>query len=182
MNKFGMLGILLGVVVLSFAVIYGIGYFSYTNQATILKNTIEAKMTDNQNQYDNMWKQISQISQVAEKDRQTLKDIIVGNSDARTNKTADAAMMNWIKEAVPNVDSKTFTNLQNIISSQRTSWTRNQTELIDLNREYNNLRTLMPSKWFLGGYPEIKITIVTSKKTKTTFVTGEDNDVDVFGK
>lgn len=173
----------LGIVgVLLFFVLFGFGsYVNYSNQEVKLRNLIVAKMTDNTNEYDNMWKKISQIAQVADKDRSSLSEVFNSYAEARNNGNKNA-VMNWIKESVPNVDSKTFTNLQNIIAGSRDSWTQRQKELIDYNREHDNLLTLFPSSLFVGRRAKIDIKIVTSSKTKETFKTGEDNDVDLFKK
>jgi hypothetical protein len=68
------------------------------------------------------------------------------------------------------------------IEAQRTSFTREQAKLIDLQREHNNLLQTLPSSIFVGGREPIEVKIVTSGKTNKSFATGEDNDVDLFDK
>jgi len=93
--------------------------------------------------------------------------------------------MNWIQEAIPNIDAKTFENLQNILVAKRDSWTMRQKELLDFKRVHDNIldvgfRGLVLTKVF--GRSKIDVQIVTSGATKMAFETGEDNDTDVFGK
>lgn len=163
-------------------VIGGIADFSYFTNATRLENTINAKQLSLQTDFDNMWKTIDQTAQVTMKDRQTLSDIIVGNSNARNTGGKDA-MMNWIKEAVPNISSEGFLRLQNIIVASRQDFTMRQKELIDLNREYTNLVTVPPSSIFLTvihGKKPLNIKIVTSTRTEETFKTGKDDNTKLF--
>lgn len=159
--------------------IWGIGV---TNKSTILINQIKAKQEANTTDFDNMKKKISQVAQVSEMQMSKLKEIFVENSQARTPKGGSLAL--WIKEAVPNVDTKTFENLQNIIVSSRDSWTMRQKELIDYKREHDNMMDTIPSCWLLSfvGHSKQEVIVVTSSNTKEAFKTGEDNDVDVFKK
>jgi hypothetical protein len=154
-------------------------YISYSNKEISLRNTIAAKMTDNKSEYDNMWKKISQVATVSQKERDSLMQIFVGHATARTTQ-GDGSLMKWIQESIPNVDSKTFTNLQNTITGSRDAWTMRQKELIDLKREHDNIRTMFPGSLFLASRKPIEIQIVTSTRTDTSFETGKDDSVEVF--
>jgi len=94
------------------------------------------------------------------------------------------SLANWIHEAVPNVDTSTFNNLQNIIVAQRDGFKTRQTELLDLNREHDNLIGTFPNSLFasLLGRKHIDIIVVTSSRTEDAFKTGQDNDVQLFNK
>jgi hypothetical protein len=181
MNKTGMIVFSSIVVLVVLGIMIFGTYISYSNKEIMLRNQIVAKQQDNQNEFDNMWKKISQVAQVTDKERQSLMDIFIKYADARTNDSTNQ-IMTWVKESVPNVNSTTYQNLQNIIVSSRDSWTMRQKELIDYKREHDNLRMMFPGSLFLTGRPEIKIIIVTSSKTQETFKTGNDDNVDVFGK
>ena len=161
-------------------VVVGAFWVSTSNGEIRLRNAITAKQVDNTSEFDNCWKKISQVVQVADKDRESLKGIFVDHAKARTT-DGGGAIMKWVQESVPNVDSKTFVNLQNIIISSRDSWTQRQKELIDLKREHDNVIDTWPSSMICGSRGKIDISIVTSSKTKESFRTGEDNDVDLFG-
>jgi len=163
-------------------ILVGTGISTY-NRAQELQNLISAKQKDNTSEYDNMWKKISQVSQVTEKDRSTLMDIFVKHADARTG-DGGTPVMNWIKESVPNVSSELFVQLNNTITSSRDKWTMRQKELLDFKREHDNLRTQFPSNVVCGifGIQEVKVVIVTSSKTEKSFETGKDDDVNMFLK
>jgi len=183
MNKL-VVGLLafVGLGFLTIAIITGM-FISYSNQEAILRTTIEAKQKDNTSEFDNMFKKISQVAQVSEKQLSVLKDILVSYADARTTKSENQ-IMTWVTESVPNVDTSTMNNLQNIIVSSRDSWTMRQKELLDLSREHTKLLRVFPSSFVLSilGRKPIDITIVTSGRTEKAFETGKDDDTDVFSK
>ena len=159
-------------------VLYVVGI---NNQEVSLRKTIEAKQKDNTSEYDNMWKKISQVAQVTDAQKEALREIFVEHAQARTGE-GGKAIMNWIQESVPNVDTSTFNNLMNVITGSRDRWTMQQKQLIDLSREHNILLEKWPSGFilqFLGRKP-VKIKVVTSTRTEDAFTTGADDDVDVF--
>ena len=168
-------------------IVVGVYYVTSNNAEIRLRNTITAKQSDNKNEYDNMWKKISQVAQVAEKDRQSLTDIFVKYAEARTgNAGAEAGgagndvIVKWVNEAIPNVSSDVMKNLTNVIVASRDSWTMRQKELIAIKNERNILIEQMPSCWFIKNKDKIVIQIVTSSKTVNAFETGTDDDVKVF--
>jgi hypothetical protein len=154
------------------------------NQEAVLANQIKTKQLNNTNVYDNMWKKISQTAQVTQKDRDSLKDIFNSYAQARSGNGDGQAVMKWIKEAVPNVDTTTMLNLQNTITSARNEFARNQTELLDLANEHNTMFDVFPSNIVLSMFNRHKIDakLVTSTRTDNAFSTGKDDDTDVFGK
>lgn len=159
------------------------GYFvSVMNKETGLRNQITAKQTDNTSEYDNLWKKLSQAAQVTDGQKEALRSIIVGYADARKSGAGSLATM--VKEAVPTVDTSTFNNLMNIVTSSRDAWTMRQKELIDLKRVDDNLIDMFPSNLvcMVLGRQKIEIKIVTSTRTGEAFKTGKDDDVDLFHK
>lgn len=162
--------------VIGLAVIWG---FSVSNSEIRLRNALTAKQRDNQSELDNLQKKITQAAQITTAQTKALLEIIVGNAQARTQKGGTLATL--VHEAVPNVDVKVFQNLQNIVTAGRDSWTMRQKEILDLKREHDNVRTVAPGSWVVGGRPEIQVVIVTSDRAEEAFKTGKDNDTDVFG-
>lgn len=160
--------------------IIGIYWISVSNKEVGLRNTIQAKQKDNQSQFDLMWKKISQVAQVTDAQKNALIEIFNGHAQARSGKGEDKAIVKWIHESIPTVDTKSFTNLQNIIVSSRDTFADKQRELLDLSREHNNIIDMFPSSLFVGGRGKIDVTIVTSSRTAETFRTGKDDDVQVF--
>lgn len=172
----------IGVIVFSLIIFMSM-CISYYNQEAILRTTIEKKQLDNTSEFDNTIKKISQVAQVSEKQLAVLKEIFVSYADARTPKSENQ-VMTWVKESIPNVDTSTMNNLQNIIVGSRDSWTMRQKELVDLSREHTKLLRVFPSNLVLSmlGRKTVDITIVTSSRTEKTFATGKDDDTEVFKK
>jgi hypothetical protein len=165
-------GIILGVT------IFGM-YVSYNNKYVSLMNLGKTKQVDNKNEYDNMWKKISQVAQVSEKERDSLMKIFVEHAGARSSKS-DQQVMTWVTESIPNISPDLFRNLQNIIVSSRDAWTMRQKELLNIKRELDNLMQMIPSSWFLSGRATLEVVIITSSKTEKSFETGKDDDTSVF--
>lgn len=172
---------LFGVVVLAVLMVVGM-YFHYSNSEVRLRNGIVAKQKDNQNEMDAMWKNISQTAEVTDRDRSSLMEIFNGYAKARQGGGENKSVFNWIKETCPNVSSSGFTHLMNIIVSQRDGFKFRQKELLDLNREHDNLIDTYPSHFFVGGRGKIDVVIVTSTRTDNAFKSGKDDDVQLFNK
>lgn len=173
----GILGAGLAVILIVAGVV-----ISASNSEVDLRTAIEAKQRDNKNEMDGMWKTISQVAQVTDAQKKALLEIFVGHAQARN--TGGGAVMNWIKESVPNVDTSTFNNLQNVITAKRDGFVFRQKELLDLSREHNRILQRFPSGVilsFLGRKP-VPVTIVTSSRTEEAFEAGKDDDVSVFTK
>jgi len=182
--KYWLIGI--GVVVLVTVLSFVGCAVSYPNQEAEIRNLIASKQKDNESEFDNMWKKISQVAQVDEVARGTLKDIFVSHAQARTTGGAqDGSLMKWVTESVPSIDLSTTKQLINIITGSRDAWTQRQKELLDFSRQHNNLLMKTPSKQFIawfGNPTPIEVQIITSTKSAEAMRTGKDDDVDVFGK
>lgn len=176
------LGVLSIIVVV--VIILASSFIGTYNNATDFNVGIKAKIEDNKNEFDNMKKKICQVAQVSTAQMEALAEIFNGYAKARSGSgNDDKLIMKWISESIPNVDTSTFKNLQNIIVSSRDSWTMRQKELIDLQREYNRLLKRFPSNIMLSilGFKEIDIPVIISDNTEKTFETKRDNDTSVFG-
>jgi len=170
--------LLLMVIIMLF---YGIGV---SNKEARLRNQITAKQTDNTNEYDNMWKKIKQSAEVTDGQKEALRQIFVDHAKARSGDGGKNAVMLWIKESIPNVDTSTFNQLMNIVTGSRDRFTMRQKELLDFKREHDNMIDTFPSSMILSflGRGKIDVVIVTSTRTKEAFRTGEDDDTSVFDK
>jgi hypothetical protein len=167
--------------IIALILFFGTYLIGLHNTQAALQVLIETKQKDNTSQFDNMWKQIQQTAQVTEEQKNALKDIFTSYAQARTGTggAQDGSLAKWTTEAVPNVDTKTFQNLQNIITSTRDNWTQRQTELLGLANEYNTNLVNQPGGLFLSlmGFKHIDVTIVTSTRTEKAFESGKDDDV-----
>lgn len=176
------MGLKIGIGAVALAVVLGLVVLvqcvSISNEEIGIRNTITQKQRDNMNEFDNMWKVISQNSQVAKADRDSLMKLFNGYAEARKT-GGDNQIMTWVKESVPNVDSSTFKTLMNTITAARNSWTMRQKEILQLKVQHDNLLMKWPGSWILSGRQPIEVTIVTSDKTEKAFESGSDNDTDL---
>jgi len=174
-------GLIIGGVIVLGIVMIGSMFISCNNKDVMLRTTMAAQQLDNTSVFDNMGKKISQVAQVSVKQMEMLKEIFQAHAQARST-GGDNQVMTWIKESIPNIDTATFNNLQNIIVSSRDSWTMSQRKLIDLKREHDQLLQLFPSNIILAmlGKKPFEIKIITSTKTEKAFETGKDDDVKLF--
>lgn len=177
-------GIIVLIIVALIGIVCSSSVISFFNQETKLRNLIVNKQTDNKNEMDAMWKIISQVAQVTEKDRESLMQIFNGYAESRTGNGDSKAVMNWITEAIPNVDNGTMINLQNTIVSQRDGFKFRQKELIGFKTEHDNLIGTFPNNIYAGIFNrnKIDIVIVTSTRTEESFKTGKDDNIDLFSK
>lgn len=153
------------------------GYtMSVFNRADTLLELYNGKVKTNQSDFDNMSKVISQTAQVSKAQMERLKEIYNSYAEARTGKGASDAIMKWVQESVPNVDTSVMSNLQNIIVANRNGWTERQRELVGITVEFNTLLSVRPSKWFLNGYDKLDPLVITSEDTEQTFRSKQENN------
>lgn len=176
MSKGSMIAIVSVVVFVVLILMVVISYFSFSNGEIRLRNQISAVQTDNQNEFDLMWKKISQVAQITRSERESVERIIIGYADERTGSN-QGSFINAVREALPTIDNSTFLNLQNIIVSSRDRFAQRQKQLIDLKREHDNILMTFPGSLFVGGRPQIDIVVITSTRTQNTFESGLDDDI-----
>ena len=165
------------VVVLGGVCIFSKGVSVY-NTHIDLKNQIEAKQKANEAIFDNTWKKINQTVQVSDKYRDGLKEGLLAYTSGR-RKGDSQLLMDWTKEAVPTFDSSIYKQINNVITSSRDDFTKNQEILIDLSRQHQQFIQKFPNNVFCAilGIKEIEIKVVTSSKTEEAFNTGKEDDI-----
>lgn len=176
MKALAALGALVGLVVIGLLM-----YMNYSNQEVRLRNAVKAQQEANTTSFDTCWKIIQGQAQVADKYKDSFKEIYTGLMEGRHYEKG-GALMKFITEANPTFDIRLFEKLSNSIEGQRTAFMRDQQKLIDLKREHDNLLVTMPSSFFVGSRSPVEIKIVTSTKTEKTFETRKEDEVDVFKK
>jgi hypothetical protein len=169
---------LIGVVIVFICLTAFMMNIHYDNQDARIRNLITAKQKDLTNNFDAMWKIISQLCQVKDEYKPDFKDVYAEIMKDRYQGDK-GSMMLWITEHNPEFDSKIYMKLMIAIEANRKEFMRNQTEILDMKREHDNLRTTAPSMWFIPDN-EVKVQIVTSTKTEEIFKTGKDDDVQLF--
>lgn len=157
--------------------LFGKGVSVYNTHIS-LKTQIEAKQKANETIFDNMWKKISQTTQVSDKYKDGFKEVLIAYTTGRS-KGDSQLLMDWTKEAIPAFDSSIYKQINNVITSSRDDFTKNQEILIDLSRQHNQFIQRFPNNLFCGvlNIKPIEIKVVTSTKTEQTFETGKEDDI-----
>lgn len=176
--KFGILAVVLVVLML---LVGGLMAVSYSNREIRVRKQIETQQEACKLVYDETWKVIAQKAQVAEKYKDAFKEIFPALMEGRYGNARGGALMSFVKEANPSFDASLYKDLSAAIEGKRAAFTREQKRLLDLKRVHDTLLETFPSCLFVGSREPVEVQTVTSGKTKQTFETGEENDIDVFG-
>lgn len=177
---------IVGLSIAILVVVVGIIWFSmsvtYTNKEIDLRATTIAQQDKCKAYFDKMWKILHEQAQVADQYKEAFKEIYPQLIEGRYSK-GDGSLMKWITENNPEFKTSMYEKVMQSIEIERTGYFNEQSYLIDMQREHAVLLKKAPSRWFLNDtLKPVAIIIVTSKNTKDTYVTGEENDVDLFDK
>lgn len=159
-------------------------YFGTVNNHAEIHNQAAAQQKANEVIYDEVWKILAQKAGILEKYAADFKSVYTSIFDERyqgQNSGQSPAFM-WIKEHNPSFSMEMYKDLSSAVEVYRGKFSRVQQRLIDIKREDDNLHTKIPSKWFVGGKKDLEINIVTSTKTEKVFMTGKEDDIDLFQK
>lgn len=179
MNKGTILGIIIVVIL---GMMIGGSYISYHNTWTDQNNLYEAQLEKDKVIYDEVWKVIKQQAKVSDQYADKFKENYVAIMEGRYGDEGreGGGFLNVIQESNPQFDASMYKKLMSTIEAQRAKFTRNQEKLISIHQELKNLKQKFPSSMFLGSKELPDLLTVTSSKTKKTFETGEENDVELF--
>ncbi len=178
MKKF----LIIGISVLTIAVIAAIIGISASNKEIRLRSKITAQKQVCEGYYDKLWKVIQQKAQVADQYKDAFKDIYTQLIEGRYSNDKGGTLMKWITESNPAFDVSLYKDLISSIEAERSGFFMEQKKLIDLSNEHRILKSTFPSSIFIGGRADIPITIVSSDATKQVMQTGEENDIEIFKK
>jgi hypothetical protein len=162
-----------------------IGTFSFRSKAVNFEESIRAQYSQNQNNYDNMWKKFKEISQVTDKYSSDLKELYNNAMVGRYGDDGSKALFQWIQEQNPNLNPDTYLKLQSTIEAGRNSFESDQKQLVAKKEQYAKLIRSNSALVFnmVLGFPKIdldKYSIVTSDKTNEAFETKKDNEIELF--
>ena len=157
------------------ALMLGLGWISFSNDANSYEVQIKNKYTDNQNVYDNGWKKVKEMAQVPTMQTQALADLYDKTMKGRYGAGGSKALFQFIQEQNPNLDQTTFVKIQRAVEDFHNEFQSNQTRLISIRQSYEQFLTATTSGRLYNNfshYPHIDLDaygIVTSDKTQTDF-------------
>ena len=155
---------------------------SQMNTAKNLGFDCDARLKANTATFDNMYKKIVQSSKIPGEKARQIKEILSAYVQGRGGNAGQVVSM--VRESVPDIQLPEYSQLINIITGSRDSWTRNQEELVNRVTVYNKyisdvglVRSVAMS---FGGFQPKEAKLITSDKTEEAFSTGKDNDTNLF--
>lgn len=185
MNK--ILGAVLGVgliVVLGLGLLAVGSFISYGNYGARAENGLQTKLDDNRQLLGKHSTQIAEMAQVNDMYKDDLKEVYTAAIEGRYGENGSGAVMQWIKEQNPNMDSALYIRLSQKIEANRDEFANAQRELLDQKRVYQNaLDVFWSGLWLkLAGYPKINlddIKVVNSTHSNKAYQTGVDDGIQV---
>lgn len=172
------------IVLLTIIMLLAIGggcYAHYHNSEVGLRKQIEAQQEVCKSSFDKTWKIINQQAQVADRYKEAFADIYPQLMEGRYGSARGGALLSFITEHNPDFDIRLFDRLASSIEAQRTSFHRDQQMLIDKKRQHDTLLESFPAMLVVGSRSQVEIQVITSRQTQTTYETGQENNVDLFG-
>jgi len=173
--------IIIGIVLVVLALLLIPTWISTHNKDVGLRNLAAGKQDECKMVFDETWKIISQKAQVADQYKDAFQESFAAIMEGRYGNARGGSMMSWIHEQNPNFDASMYKSIQASIEAQRHKYTEAQKMLRDIKVQHDDLRTRFPTSLFCSN-DELKVTIVTSLKTKEVYKAGEENDIDIFDK
>ncbi len=190
------------------AVVLVIGIFlsmtGWYDDAVKLENTTSAQWQSNQNTYDAFWKTVREVAQVPEQYKEDFKQLLVQETQAKYGAEGSKATMQWFQDRQINLDPSMYRKIQDVIESGRADFKRSQDTLLDKQRKTHDMMEGYWGSMFAKHYDfpraqkghyappkdadgDGKLTvldypIVTSVRTAAAFASGQDEEVNVFGK
>lgn len=178
-------GLIVTLIIVAFVALVGFGtYYHYSNSEIRLRNLGEAQQQKNTAVFDTVWKILQSQAGVASEYKDQFKSVYQEIMSERYagERERGAALMRFVQESNPTFDASLLRTLMASIEAQRTTFLKNQEQLINIRNQHKDLVQTVPGSWFVGGRSLLEITIVTSAKTDAVFSTGKEDDVDLFKK
>lgn len=164
-----------------------IGAVSILDKEADARNLVSAQQKVVETSVDRVWKIISQKAQIAEKYADDFKEIypeiMAERYPGSEGGQGSLAMMNWVVEHNPELDSGVYKDLMNSIEAERHDLQVQQDSLVAKDMEHNKMfdRVFTGTVLRLFGREKTEIILVTSDRTKEIFDNGgSENDISVF--
>lgn len=157
-------------------------YVQYANYGHTAETALTAKLNDNRQLLGKHSTQIGEMAQVNTMYKDDLKEVYTAAIEGRYGENGSGAVMQWLQEQNPNMDSALYTRLSQKIEANRDEFANEQRMLLDQKRAYETQLGLFWSGLWLkfAGYPKINladIKVVTSTHSNKAYETGVDDGI-----
>lgn len=187
MNRNSQRGVIgAGLIALIVAIMIGMisipSYISAANYGNRTEQALLVKVENNENIYANGTQKVIEIAQVPAMYAADLGKLTRDAISGRYGADGSKAVFQMLREQNPQLDSKMYTKIQQVIEAFRDEFKNNQTEMLDMKRTYSTtLGNVWQGFWLkLAGYPKTdlsKFAIVSTDKAAETFKTHRDTGI-----
>lgn len=160
-------------------------YISSANYGNSIETSIKATYENNQNILSQYGEKIVEAAQVPDMYREDVVKVTASAISGRYGATGSKAVFQMIKEQNPQLDSKLYVQIQEIIESGRNNFQSAQSELIDKRRQYEaSLGFVWSGFWLrLAGYPKTDMSKnylpVNTDRATAIFKSGVDTPIKI---
>ena len=148
-------------------------YISAKNTEQRQRNAVAAQEDKCRVKFDAVWKILQDQAGVADEYKDAFKEVFIEQANARYGRDSNV-IFKMITESNPNFTPELYSKLMTSIEAQRTAFEFEQTKLVSVNQVHTDYVTTFPGS--LLGKDVIEIKLVTSKRTKKAYETGEDDE------
>ena len=128
-------GIIIALVIL-IGGIFATSYISANNYGVAIEAQLRAERANNQNILAGYTQKIKEAAQVPDMYVADLTKVTEAAIKGRYGDGGSKAVFQWLQEQNPNLDSKLYIKLQQIIESGRDEFKNGQTKMLDVKRQY----------------------------------------------
>jgi len=151
------LGIVGGFLLLILSV--GCEAISVHNSCVRQENGLEGQLSQNQNNYANYFNKLKEIAQVPTMYANDLEKVYKSAISGRYGADGSKAVVSFITEHNPSLDSSLYGKIQSVIEAGRNSFEADQKTLLDKRRVYQNTIGEFPGSAVAGmmGFPKVDL-------------------------
>lgn len=176
------------IAVIFFSVAFvGGNYISYSNYGNKTEKSIEATYTNNQNILAQYGQKVMEAGQVPDMMRDDVVKVTNAAIQGRYGDGGSKAVFQMIHEQNPNLDSRVYVQIQQIMEAGRNEFQAAQSKLIDQRRQYDTaLGNVWGGLWLtLAGYPKVDLKVaflpISTDRAVEAFKTGREKPINIRG-
>ena len=158
----------------------------FNNNCVRQENGLEAQYQANESNYSNYFNKLKETAQVPNMYVDGLRKVYGDVMKGRYGSDGSKAVMQFIQESNPSVDSSLYVQIQRVIEAGRNSFDADQRMLLDKRRTYLDTIHQFPGSMFasLLGFPKVDLTKydpVINDETEKAFNTHKAGPINLNG-
>ncbi len=156
-------------------------YISYANFGNRSERGLEGTATNNQNILAQYGQKVMEVASVSEIYRDDVQNTTTAAIQGRYGENGSKAIFQMLREQNPTLDSKIYTQIQQVMESGRNEFQQAQSKLIDQRRVYQTaLGNVWAGFWLnMAGYPKVDLATtyipITTDRAAAVFKAGKES-------